>query len=195
MHRCQYVSVLVRDRAVRGAAACALIAGLTVAASPSVARAEGGAGPAPVVAEITTPLAALSSSVDGVGDVVDPTAVASGALDGVLGEDPEEAATTVDGGSVANDAPVSPPSGAASVQAPAPVSPPSGEASVQAPAPATPPSGETSVQAPAGADTTPSDPDTTPDTASQRPPEPTVKDTVAAAKDTVAAATARDVVP
>jgi hypothetical protein len=155
MHRWQYVSVLVRDRAVRGAAACAVIAGLTVVALPSVARAEGGAGPVPMVSDVVpTPIdvAAATDDILEAADPVevasDPVGVASDALDGALGTE------AVDAPAVAPD-------------------------STPTDAPTTVDSGEVPVSAPSSADTTPPEPDTTADTASEPPAAPRAKDALA----------------
>jgi hypothetical protein len=154
------VSVLVRDRAVRGAAACAVIAGLTVVALPSVARAEGGAGPVPVVSDVALPDVDGATSTDAIAEALAPVEVASNVLEGTLAE-------------VADETPAaesdSAPTDAAATVDPAPTD-----------APTTVEGNETPVTAPSNADTTRPSADTTADTASAGPAAPrTTSDAVA----------------
>lgn len=149
MHRWQYVSAHVKDRAVKGAAACAVIAGLTVAALPSVARAEGGAGPAPVVAGVASAPVDVAGTAEAIVEAVDPDAVASDVLDDVMA-----------------DAPDDPPAAAADTTI------------ADAPATAAPSDG-TAEMTDSSDDTTTSGADTTTDTGSKSPTAPATSDAVA----------------
>lgn len=160
------MSVLVRDRAVRGAAACAVIAGLTVVALPSVAWAEGGAGSVPVVSDVALPDVNGATSTEAIAEALDPVEVASNVLEGALADS-------------ADDTPAVEPDSAPTA-APATVDRPAVEPdSAPTAAPVTVEGGETPVTAPSSADTTPVAADTTADTGSAGPAAPVTSDSVA----------------
>jgi hypothetical protein len=144
MHRCQYVTMLVGHRVARGAAACALIAGLTVVALPPVARAEGGAGPAPVATDVALPTLDVATSTAAISDAVDPVGAVSDVLSDVLEESVDE---DVDAAAESEGADTE-----------------TGSAE---------PSVETPVAAPSSTDTTSLETDTTTDTASGSAATPT----------------------
>jgi hypothetical protein len=137
-----------------------VIAGLTVVALPSVARAEGGAGPVPVVSDVALPDVDGATSTEAIAEALDPVEVASDVLEGALVDGADDT-PAVEADSAPTDAP-------ATVEG--------DETPVAAPSDA---DTTTSVTAPSDADTTTSGADTTADTASASPAASASSDAVA----------------